>query len=267
MLVTGRRNVSVEIGDFVVIPHEHFHFHLRFMFDRLSVPFTILSFVLVGTIGAFANRYLHREPGFLRFFLLYAMFLLGMTVASLAGTIETLFFGWELVGLSSALLVAYFQDRSFSRLQRATGVVGLSGGGCRVLDRRSDSASPDGSGRFCGPDGPGVLASRRSGPDGERGPICRPVAAGRRGRQVSADPVFGMAAAGDGRADAFECRFLRSAFSSPRNVSLTASQPAARFVDSAERDRRRARPGIGDSWGPGRTRSDRREKCAWPLLR
>jgi len=32
-------------------------------------------------------------------------------LTSLAGTIETLFAGWELVGLSSALLVAYFQDR------------------------------------------------------------------------------------------------------------------------------------------------------------
>jgi len=29
----------------------------------------------------------------------------------LAGTIETLFVGWELVGLSSALLVAFFQER------------------------------------------------------------------------------------------------------------------------------------------------------------
>jgi len=112
MLVTGERNVQFDVGDFVALPNpEHFHFHLRFMFDRLSVPFAILSYVLVGTIGAFANHYLHRESGFRRFFLLYAMFLLGMIVASLAGTIETLFFGWELVGLSSALLVAYFQER------------------------------------------------------------------------------------------------------------------------------------------------------------
>lgn len=111
MLVTDRRNISLNAGNFVVIDAEHFHFHLDFMFDRLSVPFAILSFVLVGTIGAFANHYLHREPGFRRFFLLYAMFLVGMIVASLAGTIETLFFGWELVGLSSALLVAFFQER------------------------------------------------------------------------------------------------------------------------------------------------------------
>src|SRR5207244_5106199 len=82
-----------------------------FIFDRLSVPFVILSFVLIGTIGAFANQYLHREPGFGRFFLLYSLFLVGMVVATLAGTIEVLFLGWELVGLSSALLVAYFHER------------------------------------------------------------------------------------------------------------------------------------------------------------
>lgn len=112
MLSSGTRDVPIEVGDWVVIPQEHFHFHIKFMFDRLSVPFAILSFILLGTIGAFANQYLHREPGYNRFFLFYAMFLVGMVVASLAGTIETLFLGWELVGLSSALLVAFFHERS-----------------------------------------------------------------------------------------------------------------------------------------------------------
>lgn len=111
MLISGERHVPIEMGDVVVIPDEHFHFHLKFVFDRLSVPFTILSFILIGTVGAFANRYLHREQGYGRFFVFYAMFLLGMVSASLAGTIETLFLGWELVGLSSALLIAYFHDR------------------------------------------------------------------------------------------------------------------------------------------------------------
>lgn len=111
MLVSGSRHVPIELGNWVSIEEEHFHFHLKFVFDRLSVPFAILSFVLCGTVGAFANVYLHREQGYRRFFLLYALFLLGMIVSSLAGTIETLFFGWELVGLSSALLVAYFHER------------------------------------------------------------------------------------------------------------------------------------------------------------
>jgi NAD(P)H-quinone oxidoreductase subunit 5 len=72
----------------------------------------ILSFVICGTVGTFANRYMHRERGFNRFFMFYVLFLMGMVTTSLAGTIETLFFGWELVGLSSALLVAFYHERA-----------------------------------------------------------------------------------------------------------------------------------------------------------
>ena len=112
MLAFDTRHVPIDLGNLVVIPAQHFHFHLKFVFDRLSVPFVILSYVLCGTVGAFTTRYLHREPGYHRFYVCYAFFTLGMVVTSLAGTIEVLFLGWELVGLSSALLVAYFHERT-----------------------------------------------------------------------------------------------------------------------------------------------------------
>lgn len=111
MLAVETRHVPIELGNWVVIPQQHFHFHLKFVFDRLSVPFVILSFLLCGTVSAFTSRYLHREPGYGRFYVCYSFFLLGMIISSLAGTIEVLFLGWELVGLSSALLVAYFHER------------------------------------------------------------------------------------------------------------------------------------------------------------
>ena len=111
MVVSGKRYVPIELGDWVSIPEVHFHFHWKFIFDRLSVPFVILALVLSGVVGAFTRRYLHREEGYHRFFLLYSLFVAGITISALAGTIETLFFGWELVGLSSALLVAYFHER------------------------------------------------------------------------------------------------------------------------------------------------------------
>jgi NADH:ubiquinone oxidoreductase subunit 5 (subunit L)/multisubunit Na+/H+ antiporter MnhA subunit len=109
MVVHGVPHESVQVGEWVVIPN--YHFSVKLSFDRLSVPFAILSFVLCGTVSAFATRYLHRETGYNRFFVLYALFVLGMVLTSLAGTIETLFTGWEMVGLSSTLLVAFFQDR------------------------------------------------------------------------------------------------------------------------------------------------------------
>jgi len=109
MLWDGRRAIPIDLVHWVAIPQ--YHFSLKFIFDRLSVPMAILTFLLCGTIGAFASRYMHRERGCNRFFMAYALFVLGMTFASLAATIETLFIGWELVGISSALLVAYFQER------------------------------------------------------------------------------------------------------------------------------------------------------------
>src|SRR5262245_38839101 len=109
MLFQGTQHESIELGEWVAIPH--YHFAVKLTFDRLSVPFVVLSFVLCGTISAFATRYMHRESGYNRFSVLYALFVLGMVLTALAGTIETLFAGWELVGLSSALLVAYFQER------------------------------------------------------------------------------------------------------------------------------------------------------------
>lgn len=109
MLSLGTNHVPIYLGSWVSI--DHYHFSVKFVFDRLSVPFVILSLVLCGTIGAFANKYMHRERGFNRFFVLYSFFVLGMVVTSLAGTIETLFAGWELVGLSSAMLVAFYHER------------------------------------------------------------------------------------------------------------------------------------------------------------
>lgn len=110
MLAGGDRDVTIDLGDWVRIP-PHYHFHLEFLFDRLSVPFAALALVLCGTIGAFACRYMHREPGYYRFFLLFALFTTGMVTAAAAGSVETLFAGWEMVGLSSVLLIAYFHER------------------------------------------------------------------------------------------------------------------------------------------------------------
>jgi NAD(P)H-quinone oxidoreductase subunit 5 len=106
---SGVGHITLGVQDWLRI--DGYHFSVELLFDRLSLPFVLLAFVLCGVIGAFASRYLHREPGYSRFFILYALFVAGMTLTALAGTIELLFAGWELVGLSSAFLVAFFQER------------------------------------------------------------------------------------------------------------------------------------------------------------
>jgi len=111
MLASGERSIAVDLGNWVVVPGHRFRLAFGFLFDRLSTAFLLLVLVLSAVVSAFARVYLHREPGYRRFYLLFALFVLGMSLSSIAGTIETLFAGWELVGLSSALLVGFFQER------------------------------------------------------------------------------------------------------------------------------------------------------------
>ena len=84
---------------------------IEFLVDRLSLAFAALSAAIAGVVSAFSNRYLHREPGYNRYFVLLALFVAGMLLVALAGNVTVLFVGWEFVGLSSALLVAFFHDR------------------------------------------------------------------------------------------------------------------------------------------------------------
>ena len=84
---------------------------IEFLVDRMSLAFAALSAAIAGIVAAFSNRYLHRESGYNRYFALLAMFVTGMLLVALAGNVEVLFIGWEFVGLSSALLVAFFLER------------------------------------------------------------------------------------------------------------------------------------------------------------
>jgi NAD(P)H-quinone oxidoreductase subunit 5 len=84
---------------------------IEFFLDGMSLGFAALSAGVAGVVAAFSNRYLHREAGYNRYFFLLAMFVTGMVLVALAGNMEVLFAGWELVGLSSTLLVAFFHER------------------------------------------------------------------------------------------------------------------------------------------------------------
>jgi NAD(P)H-quinone oxidoreductase subunit 5 len=84
---------------------------IEFLVDGRSLGFAALSAAIAGIVSAFSSRYLHREAGYTRYFTLLALFVTGMLLLALAGNVSVLFMGWEFVGLSSALLVAFFQER------------------------------------------------------------------------------------------------------------------------------------------------------------
>jgi NADH-quinone oxidoreductase subunit L len=88
-----------------------YHFPLVLMVDRLSISFLALAAVLSGLIGQFSATYLHRESGFLRFFLLLHLFAFGSLLAFAAGSFDLLAAGWEIVGITSVLLIGFFHQR------------------------------------------------------------------------------------------------------------------------------------------------------------
>lgn len=89
-----------------------YHFSVRFRIDGLSATFLVMTTTLLGIIGKFSSSYMHRERGFARFFALLHLFGAGMSLLELGASIDVVFAGWELVGLTSMLLIAFFQYRS-----------------------------------------------------------------------------------------------------------------------------------------------------------
>jgi NAD(P)H-quinone oxidoreductase subunit 5 len=89
-----------------------YHFPLVLIADHLSLPFLALAAVLSGLIGHFSASYLHRESGFLRFFLLLHLFAFGSLLAFASGSFDLLAAGWEIVGITSVLLIGFFQLRA-----------------------------------------------------------------------------------------------------------------------------------------------------------
>ena len=108
--ITSASSITVAFGSWFAVGN--YHFPLVLMVDRLSIPFLALAAVLSGLIGQFSATYLHRESGFLRFFLLLHLFAFGSLLAFAAGSFDLLAAGWELVGITSVLLIGFFEKRA-----------------------------------------------------------------------------------------------------------------------------------------------------------
>jgi hypothetical protein len=233
---------------------------IEFLVDRVSLAFAALATAICGVVSAFSNRYLHRESGYNRYFVLLAMFVTGMLLVALAGNVVVLFIGWELVGLSSGLLVAFFQERP-AAVSNAFRVL--------VVYRISDAAMLSaavllrhvaGTGSLSLLFGVGGTVDRRFVSrqcDAHRHPPDR------RGRvQERAAAVFELAPASDGRTDAIERGLLRVAVDSRGLLPPAAGGAAARADADSAAARRRIGRGHGGVRGHHDTRAERREIVA-----
>ncbi len=88
-----------------------YHFPLELETSRLSMFPALMAVFLLALIAHFSKRYIHRDPGFHRFFLLMNLFATGILLLFTAASLDVLIAGWEMVGIASVFLIAYFQHR------------------------------------------------------------------------------------------------------------------------------------------------------------
>lgn len=90
---------------------DHFVFAIQFYYDLVTVVFSIVGAVLFFLVSTFSRYYMHRDEGYKRFFNTILFFALGYNLIIFSGNFETLFIGWEIIGLSSFLLIAFYRNR------------------------------------------------------------------------------------------------------------------------------------------------------------
>jgi NADH-quinone oxidoreductase subunit L len=108
-LVNGCAPIDLFLGPLIKVGE--YRFDLSFQIDTLTVTFLFLISFIGGVSVKYSQYYMHREPGYRRFFVNILFFLGGMCLLALAGNLDLLFAGWEMVGISSVLLIAFYRER------------------------------------------------------------------------------------------------------------------------------------------------------------
>ncbi|MEQ3661556.1 MAG: proton-conducting transporter membrane subunit [Flavobacterium sp.] len=101
----------LNLKEIILLKTEHYEFFIDFYFDKIGAVYLFVGALLTLMITTYSRYYLHREKGYKRFFNTVLFFFFGYNLAILSGNFETLFIGWEVIGISSFLLIAFYRER------------------------------------------------------------------------------------------------------------------------------------------------------------
>ena len=85
--------------------------HLVFIIDNMSIFFIFLVMLISGRVMIFSTRYMMSEKFFSRFTLLVFFFILSIFLLILRPNFISLLLGWDGLGVTSYLLVVFYQSR------------------------------------------------------------------------------------------------------------------------------------------------------------
>ena len=108
-VINGLKPLSYKLA--TLYQTEHFVFAIQFYYDEVTAVFSIVGSLLFFLVATFSKYYMHRDEGFKRFFNIILLFAVGYNFIIFSGNFETLFIGWEVKGLCSFLLIAFYRGR------------------------------------------------------------------------------------------------------------------------------------------------------------
>ena len=88
-----------------------YSFPILFYLDKIGAAYLFCIWAIFAVIVRYCRVYLHREHGYKRFFMTIFAFVFGLYLVVLSGSIDILFAGWEIVGIASFLLIAFYRHR------------------------------------------------------------------------------------------------------------------------------------------------------------
>ncbi|MEP6736195.1 MAG: proton-conducting transporter membrane subunit [Chryseolinea sp.] len=101
----------LNLKEIVLYRAAEYEFFVDFYFDEITATYLFVGSFLTFLVTVYSRYYLHRENGYKRFFNTILFFYIGYNLVIFSGNLETLFIGWEILGMSSFLLIAFYRER------------------------------------------------------------------------------------------------------------------------------------------------------------
>jgi NADH-quinone oxidoreductase subunit L len=110
----GEGGHAVKLWDW--IPAGSFHVEAAFYVDQLTACLLIVVTTIGLLVHVYSIGYMSHDPGYWRFFAYLNLFMFSMLVLVLGDSWLTIFVAWELVGLSSYLLIGFWYRKNSAAL-------------------------------------------------------------------------------------------------------------------------------------------------------
>lgn len=125
---------------FTLYQQDDYSFPILFYLDQVGAAYLFCIWTIFAIIVKYCRVYLHREQGYKRFFQTIFGFVFGLNLIVLSGSIDMLFAGWEIVGISSFLLIAFLPPPPTTGAKCAAGLYDLPVLRCGFVVGRLDES-------------------------------------------------------------------------------------------------------------------------------